>query len=116
MIGNSAFSRCSGISTITIPEGTVSIGESAFAQCTNLKTVIIHEGLVAIESSTFQECTNLTSIVLPKSLKSIGSYAIYSTPRITFYYAGSEEDWNSIIVDQTNHDNVVLYYNYVIPE
>ena len=43
-IGDYAFSGCSNLSSITIPESVASIGNGAFKNCTALKEVIIEEG------------------------------------------------------------------------
>lgn len=47
------------------------IGSSAFSNCTNLKTVTIPNGVINIDGKAFQECNNLTSITLPDGLTSI---------------------------------------------
>ena len=38
-IGGSAFYRCSGLTSITIPNSVTSIGDSAFEGCSGLETV-----------------------------------------------------------------------------
>ena len=41
-IGGSAFKGCTGLTSITIPEGVTSIGSSAFEQCKALTLSLIH--------------------------------------------------------------------------
>ena len=43
-IGSGAFSGCSGLTSITIPNSVTSIGGCAFENCTNLKEVIFEDG------------------------------------------------------------------------
>ncbi|MBR7111324.1 MAG: leucine-rich repeat domain-containing protein [Clostridia bacterium] len=71
-IGNYAFSYCSNLTSITIPEGVTSIGESAFTHCSNLTSITIPEGVTSIGNSAFSGCSNLTSITIPGSVESIG--------------------------------------------
>ena len=43
-IGNSAFSGCSGLTEVTIPNSVTSIGDWAFVNCTGLTELIIEDG------------------------------------------------------------------------
>ena len=61
-IGNYAFSGCTGLTSITIPDSVTSIGDSAFSGCTGLTSVTIGNGVTSIRSDAFFECTGLTSI------------------------------------------------------
>ena len=74
-IGRSAFSNCSSLTDITIPEGVTSIGNQAFLCCSSLTTITIPEGVTSIGSSAFSDCSGLTSIILPEGVTSIGNYA-----------------------------------------
>ncbi len=47
-IGNSAFSGCSGLTSVTIPNSVTSIGNYAFSGCTGLDTLIVGSGLTTI--------------------------------------------------------------------
>lgn len=48
------------------------IAKEAFSQCTELTWVIIPDSVTEIEDLAFEGCTNLPSIILPNSLKKIG--------------------------------------------
>ena len=54
------------------------IPENAFSGCTSLTNVDLPEGLKSIEFGAFSDCTSLTNVDLPESLKSIGSYAFHN--------------------------------------
>jgi hypothetical protein len=64
-IPNNAFSGCSNITSITIPDSVTSIGNSAFSGCTGLISVTIPDSVTSIGSSAFSGCTGLTSITIP---------------------------------------------------
>lgn len=61
-IGSSAFRECSGLTSITIPNGVTSIGYRAFYECTGMTSVTIGNGVTSIGSSVFERCTSLTSV------------------------------------------------------
>ena len=70
-IGNSAFNGCTGLTSITIPNGVTFIGNSAFNGCTSLTSITIPNGVTSICEGAFQNCTNLVSITIPNSLTAI---------------------------------------------
>lgn len=59
---------------MTIPTGITEIGESAFSMCTNLISVTLPEGLTNIGICAFEHC-GLTSIDIPSSVTTIYNYA-----------------------------------------
>ena len=74
-IGDFAFYRCSGLTSITIPNSVTSIGDYAFFDCFKLTSVIIPNSVTIIGESAFWFCSGLTSITIPNSVTSIGRYA-----------------------------------------
>ncbi len=74
-IGMGAFSGCSGLTSISIPEGVTVISLNAFSGCENLASVSFPNGLKEIWDSAFCECISLRSVSFPDSLKRIGSHA-----------------------------------------
>lgn len=76
-IGSSAFTDCTSLSSATIGSGVTSIGKSAFQGCSGLTNVTFAEGsqLTTIEQSVFANCRSLSSITLPDSVTSIGMNA-----------------------------------------
>ena len=61
-IGESAFSGCSSLTSITISESATSIGEHAFWGCTRLTSVTIPESVTSISYGAFDCCSSLTSV------------------------------------------------------
>ena len=63
-IGDGAFSDCTSLTSITIPDGVTSIGEFAFDGCTSLVSITIPNGVTSIGESAFDGCTSLASITV----------------------------------------------------
>ena len=72
-IGPSAFSDCSSLTSITIPNSVTSIGSIAFSNCSSLTSITIPNSVTSIGSIAFSDCSSLTSITIPNSVSSIGS-------------------------------------------
>ncbi len=102
-IGKLAFTRCSALTSITIPGSVTSIGQSAFFGCENenftsivipsrvtsigdkafflcnhIENIEIPEGVTVIGISTFEKCTRLVSVKIPDGVTEIGQYAFAS--------------------------------------
>ena len=120
-IGARVFANCTSLTSIAIPKGVTSIGDNAFFYCTSLESITIPDGVTSIGDNTFNSCSNLTSITIPSSLTSIGNLAFnYCSSLTNVYYAGTEEQWNSITIDSSNtyltNANIVFNHpdhNYV---
>ena len=74
-IGSSAFSLCSGLTSVTIPNSVTSIGGGAFYNCSGLTSVTIPNSVTSIGDNVFRECSGLTSVTIPNSVTSIGGSA-----------------------------------------
>ena len=107
-IGSSAFSGCSGLTSVTIPESVTSIGSSAFSWCSGLMSVTIPNSVTSIGSGAFSSCEGLTSVTFGKGVTSIGSSAFsYCTSLIKVDYS-SIEHLCSIKLDSGSGGNI--YY------
>ncbi len=82
-IGDYAFTGCTGLTSITIPEGVTSIGNYAFNGCTGLTSITIPDSVTRIGYSAFEGCTGLTSITIPSSVTRIGNYAFRDCAGLT---------------------------------
>lgn len=72
------FKNKQNLSKITITNATT-IGADAFSGCTNLSEVVLPETLKEIQKNAFANCTGLTKIDLPNSIDTIGNYAFNKT-------------------------------------
>ncbi|TGE31851.1 leucine-rich repeat protein [Desulfosporosinus sp. Sb-LF] len=59
-IGDLAFQDCTGLTSISIPQGVISIGESAFKGCTGLNTIVFNSTTtIIIGASTIPTATKI---------------------------------------------------------
>ena len=63
-IGNYAFSRCSSLTSVTIPNSVTSIGAVAFSQCSGLTSITIPKSVTSIYYTAFYRCSGLKSIIV----------------------------------------------------
>ena len=70
-IGAQAFSGCSSVTSVTIPDGVTSIGENAFYKCSRLASVTLPKSVESIGTAVFKDCSKKLVINVPK-----GSYAL----------------------------------------
>jgi hypothetical protein len=86
------FENCTGLTSITIPEGVEQLGALLFAECTHLTSVEWHpqmvpegafknctglvevkvpEGVTHIQANAYDGCSNLSTLTLPGTLETI---------------------------------------------
>ena len=120
--GNSAFSGCTKLTSVTIPDGVTSIGDAAFQTCLSLKTITIPGSVTSIGSSAFNSCSALTSVVIGKGVTFIDEMAFQNCSALTSMIVesgntvyDSRNNCNAIIKKSTN---TLLYgcQNTVIPD
>ena len=70
-----AFSGCSSLTSINIPNSVKAIESGAFYECSNLISVTIGNSVTNIGHMSFSSCSSLSSINIPNSVKTIESYA-----------------------------------------
>ena len=107
-IGDRAFSRCSSLTSISIPESVTEIGEGAFSHCSNLTFITLPESLTEIGKMVFYNC-RLKSISIPPSVTKIGEIAFSGCSSLKSIIISkdnkvydSREDCNAIIHTESN--------------
>jgi hypothetical protein len=88
-IGDYAFSDCTGLTSLTIPNSVTIIGDDAFSDCTGLTSLMIPNSVTSIGGYAFSDCTGLTSVTIPNSVTSIGDWAFYGCSSLTNLTIGS---------------------------
>ena len=63
-IGDYAFNRCTGMTSIEIPNSVTSIGNNAFKDCSSLTSITIPNRVTSVGFNAFISCTSLTSIIV----------------------------------------------------
>jgi hypothetical protein len=81
-ISGKAFSNCTHVTSVTIPNSVTTIGIDAFSHCTGLTNVTIPNGVTTIGNAAFSNCTNLTSVMLGSSVTTIYA-AFYNCTSLT---------------------------------
>ena len=76
-IGALAFSECSSLTSINIPDSVTSIASSAFYSCSSLETITIPDSVTEIESSAFRSCSNLKTVSIGNNVTRLGSHVFY---------------------------------------
>lgn len=73
-IDSGAFSCCTNLRSILIPNSITSIGTYAFRDCFNLRNIILPNSVISIGEYAFSGCRSLANIVIPNSVTSIGAH------------------------------------------
>ncbi len=84
-IGDWAFSSCSALKAITIPETVKSIGENAFSGA-GIEEITLPQSIIKTEAYAFFDCYALKSITLPDNLTTIGEGAFLSCTSLENIY------------------------------
>ncbi|MBO4873516.1 MAG: leucine-rich repeat protein [Lachnospiraceae bacterium] len=117
VIGDEAFMSCSSLKKINIPGGITNLSD-AFMYCSSLEKIIIPSGQETITSRAFEGCSGLKSVTIPVSVTEIRYYAFeYCTSLTDVYYAGTEEEWNQILILPNNEIllNTTVHFNAYEP-
>lgn len=78
-----AFNGCSGLTSITISSSVTSIGNSAFSACTSLNTIVIPNSVTTIRNAVFKECINLSSVSIGSGVSQIGGEVFYGCTNLS---------------------------------
>lgn len=57
-----AFSFCSGLQAIDIPEGVTTVNENAFEACSSLRTVVLPASLTKLDNGAFDDCDAVKAV------------------------------------------------------
>lgn len=67
-IDDSAFSGCTGLTSVTLHEGLQVIGDGAFRECEGLTSLDLPDGLTTLEDTALYDCANIERFTFPASL------------------------------------------------
>jgi len=115
-IGAYAFGN-TGLIKFTVPAELTIINSDAFSGCTSLETVNFNDKISSINMRAFKDCSSLKFIVFPKSLTEIKKSAFENCNNLSYiYYLGNS--WNNVTVSAIGNNALndiksVIYHEAV---
>ena len=82
-VGQSAFSSCNQLTSVTLPEGVTTIETNAFAGCGKLEEVSFPNSLITIGANSFKGCNSLESVTIPCNVSRIVSGSFTNCSSLT---------------------------------
>lgn len=110
-IGSFAFRYCTSLKSIALPRGVTVISSYLFDGCTALEEIIISSSTASISSYSFANCTSLRAISIPASVKSIERNAFLNCNKLTIYVDFEKNDVPSGWLEGWNSGRKVVYKN-----
>ena len=122
-VGNSAFSGCTGLTTVnwdaTACTSAGSSGYTIFNGCSKLETVNIGDNVTTIPNYTFGGCNKLTSVTIPNSVMSIGNRAFSGCSELSNIFVAKENNKyhssNNCIIETETKTLVLGCRSSIIP-
>jgi hypothetical protein len=110
-IGDWAFGCCRKLTSLTLPDSVTYIGYDAFISCSSLTNVTIGHGLSSIPEGAFSSCASLTSVTIPSNITSIGDGAFYTcSSLLAIYFLGNAPSVGVFYYGTFGADSVILYH------
>lgn len=119
VIGNQAFSFCTNLISISIPNSVTEIGQEAFQYCIRLTSIAIPNGVTNIGRYAFKHCTGLTSVNIPNCETEISykafegctgliSATIFPPSKRNKFSGKIEWIWREVFVDCTGPTSITI--------
>ena len=135
LIGANAFNGCTGLEKVVLPQSLENIGMDSFSGCSNLKNLDLPTGLKnttwnsdgtgveyfeipesitsfsrsrAFLASALTDSPNLKGVVVHKGIAKLGYNAFIGSDKLdSFFYLGTENEWQSVAIDTNLSSSVV---------
>ncbi|MCD8206523.1 MAG: leucine-rich repeat protein [Bacteroidales bacterium] len=95
-IGNYAFYKCKGVTSLTLREGVEKIDKGAFGEL-SITSLRIPSSVTEIGEYAFKGCSEVKSLIIPSTAMTIGDHAFYGMSGATFYTDAEDYlgEWSS---------------------
>ena len=110
-IGMFAFSGCTSLKSLNIPNQVTNIGMGAFQNCSSLESLVFDASISYVPEQCFYDCNSLSSVVLSDSVTAIKDFAFANCSSLE--YIEIPASVKEIASTAFMNDNVKLgvYYN-----
>ncbi len=82
-IGSHFLNKCTGLTSITVPNSVTAIGNLFLYECSGLTSVTVPNRITAVGYYFLSDCSGLTSVTLPNSVTTIGNLFLYRCSGLT---------------------------------
>ena len=108
------FGDCSGLTSLTIPDGVTSIGKGAFKGCEGFTSVTIPDSVTGLEEWAFEDCSGLAKVSLPGHLKGKVPRNVFvgCAPGRRIVYRGGTTTTKTTDENQATHTAVLEVYTF----
>ena len=94
-LGQEAFSGCTSLTSISIPDSVTKLYPGTFMNCTSLSSVKLPNGIDEIPDYAFYNCTSLRTWTIPDSVTIISwRYPFEGCKDLTVTYKGKQYKYN----------------------
>ena len=108
VIGGSAFSGCTALTTVNLSQVTW-INLNAFYECTSLEMLIL-DNVTEIGRETFYGCTSLKTLKIPKCTR-FGNYIVTGCKALTRIEATATGDFADLSGDDVGIERTAVFHN-----
>ena len=109
-IGSSAFRKCTGLTSVTIPNSVTKIGRDAFYGCNNLKTIYSYAATPPTMSSNAFSSYKSATLYVPKGCVDVYKAASYWSDFYNIVEGNYVSGADDVIADEAAGE-IVGYYN-----
>lgn len=71
LIDDGAFSGCSSLKQISLPDGLLAVGEKSFYACSQLESIVIPDSVITLGAGCFCGCGELRALSLPEDIRAL---------------------------------------------
>ena len=102
-IGDYAFSECSSLTSIKIPDSVTRIGDEAFISCWKLTSIMIPDGVTNLGDGAFGKCSRLKKITIPDGVTSIRemAFALCTSLTVVTFHGDAPKVGNDVLLNAT---------------